>query len=116
MPVMRRCPATAPGTSPRASRSPRASIGCGSIRSARTGKVVARLELPFSREAEPQRALASADSVIVQPGQSLWRIARRSYGKGVRYTVIYAANRDDISDPNRIYPGQIFSVPALPSP
>lgn len=80
------------------------------------GKVIARVELPFSREAEPQRALASADSVIVQPGQSLWRIARKSYGKGIRYTVIYAANRDDIRDPNRIYPGQIFSVPALPAP
>ena len=80
------------------------------------GKVIARVELPFSREAEPQRALASADNVIVQPGQSLWRIARTSYGRGIRYTVIYAANRDDIRDPNRIYPGQIFSVPALPAP
>ena len=81
-----------------------------------TGKVIARIELPFGREAEPGRTLASADSVIVQPGQSLWRIARGTYGKGIRYTVIYAANHDDITDPNRIYPGQIFAVPALPSP
>lgn len=81
-----------------------------------TGKVIARVELPFSREAEPGRVLATADSVIVQPGQSLWRIARTTYGKGIRYTVIYAANRDGITDPNRIYPGQIFAVPTLPSP
>ncbi|HHZ07750.1 MAG TPA: peptigoglycan-binding protein LysM, partial [Rhizobiales bacterium] len=36
---------------------------------------------------------------------------RRVYGRGVRYTTIYLANRDQISDPNRIWPGQIFSVP-----
>ena len=81
-----------------------------------TGKVIARIELPFSREAEPGRVLAAADSVVVQPGQSLWRIARTTYGKGIHYTVIYAANRTDITDPNRIYPGQIFAIPALPSP
>lgn len=81
-----------------------------------SGNVIARVELPFSREAEPGRTLASTGSVIVQPGQSLWRIARGTYGKGIRYTVIYAANRDDITDPNRIYPGQIFAVPSLPQP
>ncbi len=46
-----------------------------------------------------------------QPGQNLWRIARSTYGRGVRYTVIYAANRDTIRDPRLIYPGQVFAVP-----
>ena len=45
-------------------------------------------------------------------GNSLWRIARATLGEGIRYTVIYEANRERIRDPNLIYPGQIFSIPA----
>jgi nucleoid-associated protein YgaU len=33
------------------------------------------------------------------------------YGKGIRYTVIYNANREQIRDPDLIYPGQVFFVP-----
>jgi hypothetical protein len=32
-------------------------------------------------------------------------------GAGVRYAVVYKANRDQIRNPNRIYPGQIFVLP-----
>lgn len=72
--------------------------------------VTARVELPFSRAELPATALA-AGQVVVQPGESLWRIARSTYGKGVRYTDIYAANRDQIRNPNLIYPGQVFTLP-----
>jgi len=34
----------------------------------------------------------------------------------VRYTVIYEANRDQIRNPRLIFPGQVFMVPALPTP
>jgi nucleoid-associated protein YgaU len=47
----------------------------------------------------------------VQPGNSLWRIARRTYGQGTRYTVIYEANRQQIRNPDMIFPGQIFTLP-----
>lgn len=76
------------------------------------GKVVARVELPFSR-AEPVRDLAEGTVVFVQPGNSLWRLARRSYGQGLRYTEIYQANKDQIRDPDLIYPGQVFVLPKL---
>ena len=33
------------------------------------------------------------------------------YGRGVHYTVIYEANKDQIRDPDLIYPGQIFAIP-----
>jgi nucleoid-associated protein YgaU len=56
-------------------------------------------------------ALAKDQTFIVQPGNSLWRIARRSYGEGLRYTVIYDANKDQIRDPDLIYPGQVFVLP-----
>ncbi len=77
------------------------------------GRVVSRVELPFQRTVTAPEAFASGRA-IVQPGQNLWRIARQSYGQGTRYTVIYQANRDQIRDPNRIYTGQIFSVPPRP--
>lgn len=73
-------------------------------------KMIARLELPFSR-AEPLDSFAEDAFIVVQPGNSLWRIARRTLGDGVRYTVIYQANQDQIRDPDLIYPGQIFEIP-----
>ena len=77
------------------------------------GKVIARLSFPFSR-AEPDPGLTDEPFVIVQPGNSLWRLARRTYGKGLSYTVIYAANKDRIKNPDMIFPGQVFSVPKNP--
>jgi len=76
------------------------------------GVVLSRIETPLSR-AQPSELLLGDAIVIVQPGNSLWRIARRTYGGGMHFSVIYAANRGQIRDPNLIYPGQIFSVPKL---
>jgi nucleoid-associated protein YgaU len=50
-------------------------------------------------------------SVIIRRGDNLWRISRRVYGRGVRFSTIYEANSDQIKDPDRIWPGQVFSVP-----
>ncbi len=49
--------------------------------------------------------------VIVQPGNSLWHIARRVYGSGIRYTVIFQESADQIRDPDLIYPGQLSDLP-----
>ena len=72
--------------------------------------MVARVESPFSR-AQLLASMADETAVSVQPGNSLWRIARRVYGEGLRYSVIYEANQGQIRDPDLIYPGQIFVVP-----
>lgn len=99
-----------------------------------TGKVLARAQTPFEQAAVPLAAQAGVSAqqtasaagaiqnangaaisdgrIVVQPGNSLWKIARESYGRGVRYTVIYEANKDQIADPDLIYPGQVFAVPA----
>ena len=50
-------------------------------------------------------------TTVVSLGDSLWRISRVTYGAGMRYAVVYKANRDQIRNPNRIYPGQIFVLP-----
>lgn len=74
------------------------------------GKVVARVELPVRREPAEAAALAPG-RVVVQPGSNLWRIAYHAYGHGIRYTIIFQANRSQIRDPNLIYPGQVFTIP-----
>lgn len=76
----------------------------------RDSGVVARLEIPFSRAA-PLTDLSGDAFIVVQPGNSLWRIARRTLGEGLAYTVIYDANSDQIRDPDLIYPGQVFEIP-----
>ncbi len=49
----------------------------------------------------------------VYSGESLWKISAypEVYGKGSKWTHIYRANKDQIKDPNLIYPEQIFSIP-----
>ena len=75
-----------------------------------SGAVLARVATLFSR-AELAGGFPEDRYVIVQPGNSLWRITRRTYGEGIRYSVIFQANNDQIADPDLIYPGQIFLVP-----
>ncbi|WP_448203252.1 LysM peptidoglycan-binding domain-containing protein [Azospirillum sp. sgz302134] len=75
-----------------------------------SGKVTARVELPVQVSEVPAN-LPEGRSMVVQPGNSLWRIARATYGNGVQYTLIYEANRNQIRDPDLIYPGQIFALP-----
>ncbi|WP_027144151.1 LysM peptidoglycan-binding domain-containing protein [Mesorhizobium sp. WSM3626] len=50
-------------------------------------------------------------AVIIRRNDTLWRISRRIYGHGTRYSTIYLANQDQIRNPNRIWPGQVFKVP-----
>lgn len=102
------------------------------------GAVVSRAETPFMREdaskvvaaAEPvlqpvapavvETTVADATPVppvieirrvVIQPGSNLWRVSRKVYGKGRMYTLIFEANRDQIKNPNRVYPGQILAAP-----
>ena len=74
------------------------------------GKVLARLSQPIE---QPDFASLGSleDKIVVQPGNSLWRLARRTYGSGLRYTMIFEANKDRIRDPDLIYPGQVFDLP-----
>ncbi|QMU59955.1 MAG: LysM peptidoglycan-binding domain-containing protein [Boseongicola sp.] len=84
------------------------------------GAVVSRTETPFRRE--PVEAIRALDTsggtqsapvalITVQPGNTLWGIAREKYGEGLLYVRVFEANSDRIRDPDLIYPGQIFTVP-----
>lgn len=102
-----------------------------------TGKVLSRSEVTFDYTAKiaetaasaatQQTATAQAEQSGEQPsvvvpaigtatikrGDNLWRISQKTYGEGLRYTVIHDANRDQIRDPDLIFPGQIFVLPKL---
>jgi len=54
----------------------------------------------------------SGQNYTVKKGDCLWNIAKRFYGNGSKYTVIYNANKSKIKNPNLIYPGQVFWIPA----
>ncbi|HEV7323170.1 MAG TPA: LysM peptidoglycan-binding domain-containing protein [Ensifer sp.] len=79
-----------------------------------TAAVATSSEQPQTVEQAPLKE--SKSSVIIRRGDTLWQISRRVYGAGLRYTTIYLANQDQIEDPDRIRPGQVFGVPdqALP--
>lgn len=96
------------------------------------GAVAARAEVTFEKAADEAVILrpvalsgeagagsgASGDagtrqipSVIIRTGDNLWTISQRRYGAGIRYTTIYQANKDQIRNPDLIYPGQVFMLP-----
>jgi len=54
-------------------------------------------------------------SYKVVRGDHLWGIAKKKdhYGNGFAWPIIYKANRDQIKDPDLIYPDQVFKIPPL---
>lgn len=61
--------------------------------------------------ADETPVIRTGRSVIIRRGDSLWKISRRMLGEGRKYTIIFAANTDQIRNPDLIYPGQVFDVP-----
>ena len=51
-------------------------------------------------------------TVTVKSGDSLSKIAKRELGDANRWKAIYEANKDKISDPDLIHPGQVLTLPA----
>ena len=85
------------------------------------GRVLSRIETPFKRETPDVLAQTGAaegapnqprlQAVTVQQGDTLWAISNTVYGDGLLYVRVFAANRDQIRNPDLIYPGQIFNLP-----
>ncbi|OYU18041.1 MAG: peptigoglycan-binding protein LysM [Rhodobacteraceae bacterium PARR1] len=70
-------------------------------------------EAPAAEPAPTAQAPAPIQ-ITVQPGYTLWRIARENLGDGVMYVQVFEANKDQIRDPDLIYPGQIFTIAPKP--
>ena len=80
-----------------------------------SGQVAARAEVPFRRETQAPGGFGEG-RVVVQRGQNLWQLARHAYGSGLRYTVIFQANREQNPRSATDLPGQTFAVPAAAAP
>ncbi len=64
-------------------------------------------------ETQPAPAAQPAQqrTYTVKPGDTLSRIAKEHYGNPNQYMKIFEANRDKLSDPNKIQPGQVLVIP-----
>jgi nucleoid-associated protein YgaU len=84
------------------------------------GVIETRVDTPFLREdparvaASPMRVQDGVSVITVQPGFTLWGIAEANFGDGIAYVQIFQENRENIRDPDLIFPGQIFQLPDLP--
>ena len=65
--------------------------------------------LSESREAD--NAPQAGSTYTVKKGDCLWKIAKQYYDNGSDYSKIYELNKDKISNPNLIYPGQVLTMP-----
>ncbi|MBA4352932.1 MAG: peptigoglycan-binding protein LysM [Rhodobacter sp.] len=96
-----------------------ASAGEGGAEAETAGEAVAAgetageaaAEAVVEAEAEPVAAAVAPVTVTVQPGFTLWQIASEQLGAGPLYVQVFEANKDQIRDPDLIYPGQVFAIP-----
>ncbi|MFC0676748.1 LysM peptidoglycan-binding domain-containing protein [Lysobacter korlensis] len=100
---------------PRAAQSPRAQA----MNSPLTGAAGTTRAAPPAPAATAQTgtvaptpaAAAKPRTHTVQQGESLSKIAQQVYGRADRWKLIFEANRDKISDPDLIHPGQVLVIP-----
>ena len=64
-------------------------------------------------EPAPKKQAASPGGTVytVVKGDCLWNIAKKFYGSGAKYTLIYNANKGIVKNPSLIYPGQVLTIP-----
>lgn len=67
-------------------------------------------DIKVSATAAP--AAAAAKTYTVQSGDTLSKIAKQHLGDANAYMAIFEANKDQLSDPDKIKPGQVLKIPA----
>ncbi len=70
-----------------------------------------RVEQRAEQPAAARQTQAPAQTYTVQPGDSLSKISKQFYGDANAYMRIFEANRDKLSDPDKIKPGQQLTIP-----
>ncbi|WP_417721597.1 peptidoglycan-binding protein LysM [Salipiger sp.] len=86
-------------------------VSGGSLTPAEREKVILAVgNVEGVAEVEAEEA---SDAVFhtVEKGDSLWKIAEKTLGNGARYQEIFEANKPMLSDPDKIYPGQVLRIP-----
>ena len=80
----------------------------------KTMEITIKQERPVATQTQARPVNNSnntSKSYTVVKGDCLWKIAKRFYGVGSKWTEIYNANKSKIKNPNLIYPGQVFAIP-----
>jgi nucleoid-associated protein YgaU len=78
-------------------------------------KVLSRAIVNIAEMMADSGGSANADQgqiVVIRPGNNLWRIASQTYGDGFQYRLIFEANKNQIRNPDLIYPGQVLALPS----
>jgi len=94
-------------------------LACGNVEGiAQVDDRIEIVEAAVEEEREVPAEFASAEPAsseyyTVQKGDSLSKISKRVYGNALKYRIIFEANRPMLSDPNRIYPGQVLRIPSI---
>jgi nucleoid-associated protein YgaU len=60
----------------------------------------------------PGGAQAAGQTYTVKAGDTLSKIAKEHLGNANAYMAIFEANRDQLTDPDKIKPGQVLKIPA----
>lgn len=66
------------------------------------------LNVPEPLVVEPEKQYYTVVS-----GDYLSKISKRVYGDAMKYNIIFEANKPMLTDPDKIYPGQVLVIPAL---
>jgi len=61
----------------------------------------------------PEPAEPEKQYYTVVSGDYLSKISKRVYGDAMKYNIIFEANKPMLTDPDKIYPGQVLVIPAL---
>ena len=74
------------------------------------GKVQQRVELVFSLDKSGDISRAEGN-VVIRPGVNQWLISRKLPSGGFHYIVVFGVHKDQVKDPDVVYPGQIIKLP-----
>ena len=75
-------------------------------------EVVADIRATGAQAGTQQQAGTQAEKTYtVKPGDTLSKIAKQAYGDANAYMDIFNANKDQLSDPDKIKPGQVLKIP-----
>ncbi len=69
-------------------------------------------DITVSPQAGAAASTAAAQTYTVKAGDTLSKIAKEHLGDANAYMVIFEANKDQLTDPDQIKPGQVLKIPA----
>jgi nucleoid-associated protein YgaU len=75
-------------------------------------EIVADIKVTGGGAAAPAAAGSAGRTYTVKAGDTLSAIAKDQLGSANAYMKIFEANRDQLTDPDKIKPGQVLKIPA----